>query len=90
MALTKTYVKTENLFDGALQIPNAYWKVESVTSTKNNSSCVVSISRILEGKQTGVETKQYRFQTDMQGDNPIRQAYKHLKTLPEFAGAIDC
>lgn len=90
MALTKTYTKTENLFDGALEIPSAYWKVESVTSTKTESSCVVSISRIIEDNQTAVETKQYSFTTDMQGDNPIRQAYKHLKTLPEFAGATDC
>jgi hypothetical protein len=90
MALTKTYTKTENLFNGALEIPNAYWKVESVTSTKTDSSCVVSISKILEDNQTAIETKQYKFATDMQGDNPIRQAYKHLKTLPEFAGATDC
>lgn len=27
---------------------------------------------------------------DILGDNPIRQAYLHLKTLPEFAGATDC
>jgi hypothetical protein len=24
------------------------------------------------------------------GTNPIAQAYGHLKTLPEFAGAVDC
>ena len=90
MALTTTYTKTENIFNGALEIPNAYWKVESVTSTKTDSSCVVSISKILEDNQTAIETKQYKFATDMQGDNPIRQAYKHLKTLPEFADATDC
>ena len=27
---------------------------------------------------------------DIQGNNPIYQAYAYLKTLPEFAGAIDC
>ena len=27
---------------------------------------------------------------DIQGGNPIRQAYDHLKTLEEFAGATDC
>jgi len=26
----------------------------------------------------------------LDGANPIAQAYEHLKTLPEFAGAIDC
>lgn len=90
MALTKTYVKTENNFNGALEIPSAYWKVESVTSAKNDSSCIVSISKIMEDKQIKIETKQYRFATDLLGDNPIRQAYKHLKTLPEFSGAVDC
>ena len=25
----------------------------------------------------------------LDGENPIKQAYEHLKTLPEFAGAID-
>lgn len=27
---------------------------------------------------------------DMNGANPIAQAYVHLKTLPEFADAVDC
>lgn len=27
---------------------------------------------------------------DIAGDNPIKQAYEHLKTLPDFAGATDC
>jgi hypothetical protein len=26
----------------------------------------------------------------LDGENPIKQAYKYLKTLPEFAGATDC
>jgi hypothetical protein len=26
----------------------------------------------------------------MDGGNPFTQAYEHLKTLPEFAGATDC
>ena len=27
---------------------------------------------------------------DLQGDNPIRQAYKYIKTLPEFSDSEDC
>jgi len=27
---------------------------------------------------------------DLDGENPIKQAYIHLKTLPEFADAVDC
>ena len=26
----------------------------------------------------------------IEGETPFRQAYEHLKSLPEFAGAIDC
>lgn len=27
---------------------------------------------------------------DLSGANPIAQAYAHLKTLPNFEGAVDC
>lgn len=27
---------------------------------------------------------------DIEGANPIKQAYEYLKTLPEFADAVDC
>lgn len=27
---------------------------------------------------------------DLEGDNPFVQAYRYLKGLPEYAGAIDC
>lgn len=27
---------------------------------------------------------------DLDGENPIAQAYVHIKKLPEFAGAVDC
>lgn len=27
---------------------------------------------------------------DIAGENPIAQAYAHLKNLPEFSGAVDC
>lgn len=33
---------------------------------------------------------QHKCAYDIQGANPIAQAYAHLKTLPEFVGATDC
>lgn len=27
---------------------------------------------------------------DISGENPLAQAYAHLKTLPEFVDALDC
>ena len=37
-------------------------------------------------------TKQYQIPVSVKAGSPnfIEQAYKHLKTLPEFAGAEDC
>lgn len=35
-------------------------------------------------------SKGYGFALDLNGGNPIKQCYDHLKTLPEFAGAVDC
>jgi hypothetical protein len=34
----------------------------------------------------------YSFEADLSvgAENHIRQAYKHLKTLPEFENAVDC
>jgi hypothetical protein len=32
----------------------------------------------------------FQCEYDMAGDNPIRQAYLHLKTLPDLADAVDC
>lgn len=33
----------------------------------------------------------YEFNCDLNSaDNPYKQAYAYLKTLPEFAGAVDC
>lgn len=32
----------------------------------------------------------YESDYDMNGENPIAQAYRHLKTLPDFVGAVYC
>ena len=33
---------------------------------------------------------EYSCAYDIAGQNPIAQAYAHLKTLPEFSDAVDC
>lgn len=32
----------------------------------------------------------YHCAYDISGENPIKQAYLHLKSLPEFTDAVDC
>lgn len=39
---------------------------------------------------TCINNSSYSFVPKMTGDNFIRQGYDYLKTLPEFAGCVDC
>jgi hypothetical protein len=42
------------------------------------------------GSKRNLVSKTYNFQPDLGGANFLAQAYAHLKTLPEFSGAVDC
>jgi hypothetical protein len=66
-------------------LPNAYIKVYSVDGTKKDVRINVQIT---SGEKT--IGKSFNFAPNMEGRNFIAQAYEHLKTLPEFAGATDC
>ena len=51
---------------------------------------MVSYSEHLETMPFPFNTKTYSCAYDINGENPIKQAYLYLKTLPEFASATDC
>jgi hypothetical protein len=87
MALTKTLNIKDN-FGIEITFNDTYIKVVSVSGDKHLLTAQVSTQAKKDGTHLGM--KLFSFTTDMQGDNPIRQAYKHLKTLPEFEGATDC
>ena len=65
----------------------AYVKVVSVSGTKNEFVANVTLS-----DATTTLTRQYEISASVaeNSKNFIAQAYEHLKTLPEFAGATDC
>ena len=65
-----------------------YVKVTSISGNKDLISAAVSFSQ--EAKSTVVLNQTYQFPLDLEGPNPIKQAYLHLKTLPEFSDAVDC
>jgi len=69
-------------------VDNCYIKVAVVTATKSTCTATVWFMSSQNGDQ--LEERPYFFQYDIAGENPIRQAYLHLKTLPEFANATDC
>lgn len=64
---------------------NCYIKVESVNANKQEVTAVVSFAGDRSHRKA-----EYKFSPDMNGENFIKQAYLHLKTLAEFSGAEDC
>lgn len=83
MALMKTVD-----FKG-VQIKDAYIKVRNYFGDKTTLSFEV-VTQANAESQEYVDSKGYSCEYDLTGDNALKQAYKHLKTLPEFEGAKDC
>jgi hypothetical protein len=69
-------------------VPNAYQRVENIKLRKTCMDFQVSVYS--DVTKTAFNYKSYACAYDIDGANPIAQAYAHLKTLPEFAGAVDC
>ena len=83
MAIKKT-VQTKFGFS----IPNSYIRVESIRLTKNEIKFQVRFYTTVE--KPHFDDLEYDCDYDIDGVNPIKQAYKYLKTLPEFEDAEDC
>ena len=87
MALSKNYsFKTRYGVDAV--VDNCYIKVNSTHTTKSFGTALVQF--LSTDKSSVLEELPYQFAYDITGENPIRQAYLHLKTLPEFLNATDC
>lgn len=85
MAFKKT-ATTEQGFNAI----DAYHRVEGVRlNGKTNMSFQVRSYKDNSGVQAFAD-KAYDAVYDLNGDNPVAQAYAYLKTLPEFADAADC
>jgi len=84
MALQKSIV-TEQGFDAT----NAYHLVLAPTLiTKTRMRFSLGIAK--EKGLPFISQQGYECAFDLNGPNPIKQAYLHLKSLPEFADAVDC
>lgn len=84
MALKKDISLKDN-FGVERQFAGAIIRVAEVGGTKTSQTAIVGF---LDG-ETMLTRKTYTFDADLDGPNFIKQAYEHLKTLPEFAGAAD-
>ena len=85
MALKKT-VTTEQGFEAV----DAYHRVEGVRlNSKTSMSFQVRSYKDNSGVQAFLDSA-YETEYDLHGENPISQAYKHIKTLPQFSESKDC
>lgn len=83
MALKKT-VFTPHGFEAT----DAYHRVEGVRVEKTHIK--FQLRSYKESGSPHFFDEEFTSGYDMDGENPMAQAYAHLKNLPEFAGAIDC
>lgn len=72
-----------------LEIASAYHRVEALELTAKSSMRFLVRAYVSEGKPFASESVHVAAY-DIDGENPIRQAYLHLKSLPEFESATDC
>lgn len=86
MALTKPFQIAQGV-----SAPNAYIRIEAVNLVKGETtSATIHVYPSQAASTDPIRTLCYGFDYSPDGENPIKQAYLHLKTLPEFEGAIDC
>jgi hypothetical protein len=73
-----------------LTAPASYVRVTSVhVVTKTQASASLSFF-VSPTSSLAYQTAEQSFAYDLDGPNPIKQAYQFLKTLPEFSDAVDC
>lgn len=88
--MTSLNVSVGKVITQPLHIERAYIKVLQISGDKSNVHFEVGVYET-EDKNNLVFTKNYNFIPSVQpgSENFIQQAYEYLKTLPEYADAID-
>jgi hypothetical protein len=84
----KMQITVKNNFNDDVIFNNVYAKIEMISGNKEKIRIDLIYKRPLD--EMIVLKQCYFFAPDLNGSNFIKQAYEHLKTLPEFAGATDC
>jgi hypothetical protein len=68
---------------------SAYIRVSNVAGNKEGMTAEAQF--LVDGPQGElIKVVNFSFDLDLKGENPIKQAYHYLKTLPEFSDAEDC
>lgn len=81
--------KISTSFKG-IAVSEAYARVETATVLAGEPTVEVSVHYFSAPGAPSFTSSTHECPYALEGENPFKQAYEHLKTLPEFAGAIDC
>ena len=84
MALQKTTVTVHGF-----EAVDAYHRVENILFV-NKTQMSFNVRSYKEIKLPFFAEQIFSCAYDVTGENPIKQAYVYLKTLPEFANAANC
>jgi hypothetical protein len=87
MALS--YDKTITVAGRDITFQSAYAKITSVQGSKDRITACVEIRTAADGEPIAYTASTFSHNCESP-DGVFRQAYLHLKTLPEFANAVDC
>lgn len=72
-----------------IEIKAAYIRVYGVDcATKDHALAKIGVQTAKDKPVIDQYTATFAF--DLNGANAFAQAYEHIKTLPAFAGAVDC
>lgn len=87
MALEKTMNLVDS-FGETRSFQNCYIKVTGISGDKSE---IFATAQVFKSKdeETALSTSSHNFQPSLDGNNFIKQAYEHLKTLPQFEDATD-
>ena len=70
------------------EVPNVYIRVEGLRLPSKDE--IKFQARFYAGiENPHFDDREYGCEYSLDGENPIKQAYEYLKTLPEFADATD-
>ena len=84
MSLSKTLTTKHGI-----TVAGAILRVDKVSITDKEEVSFVLRSYVSADKPF-FEQREMTAPYKLDGANPFKQAYEHLKTLPEFEGAVDC
>lgn len=84
MALKKTVTTSHGI-----EVKDAYHRVEGVKLASKNQ-IQFQLRSSVDGTLPHFLDAQLECVYDMNGANPIAQAYAHIKSLPEYSDAQDC